>query len=33
LDQKQATSELAKDIEQKVGNAGDKAGSKLQQSL
>ena len=33
LDQKQATNELAKDIEQKVGNAGDKAGSKLQQSL
>ena len=33
LDQKQATSELAKDIEQKVGNAWDKAGTKLQQSL
>ena len=33
LDQKQATSELAKDIEQKVGNAWDKAGNKLQQSL
>ena len=33
LDQKQATNELAKDIEQKVGNAWDKAGNKLQQSL
>lgn len=33
LDQKQATNELAKDIEQKVGNAWDKAGTKLQQSL
>jgi len=33
LDQKQATNELAKDIEQKVGNAGEKAGNKLQQSL
>ena len=33
LDQKQATNELAKEIEQKVGNAWDKAGNKLQQSL
>ena len=33
LDQKQATSELAKDIEQKVWNAAEKAWDKLQQSI